>query len=73
METLLCAAVVTTRHQYVLKYVLCTEILLCAAGHSKESALVRSMYCGWRPYGVHLYVQQVIRMGQKHVAHVIDL
>ena len=46
METVLCAAVGTARHQYVLET--CTvygDCTVCSCRHSKISACVRSMYC----------------------------
>ena len=55
METVLCAAVGTARHRHWLE--VCTvygDRTVCSCRHSKASALVRSMYCVWRPYCVQL-------------------
>ena len=66
MDTLLCAAVGTARHQHWVEA--CTvygDPTVCSYRHSKPSARVRSMYCVWRPYCVQLQAQQDISVGQK--------
>ena len=55
VETVLCAAVGTARHQHVLE--VCTmygDCTVCSCRHSKASACVRSMYCVWGMYCVQL-------------------
>jgi len=68
METVLCAAVGTARHQHGLEaYSVHADCTVCSCRHSKISAWVSSMYCVWRLYYVQLWAQQGISMGQKHV------
>jgi len=46
METVLCAAVGTARHQHWLEaYTVYTDRTVCSCGYNKSSALIRSMYC----------------------------
>ena len=68
METVLCAAVDTARHQHALvACTVCEDRTVCSCRHSKSSAWVRSMYCVCSLYFVQLQTQQDISMCQKQV------